>query len=101
MPRRKAPILKHLYVRHHCSACNARVIPFDSFETRTEAPGSLVGERPVLLKSYNSSHKQERWAWCWSCKKFQPARRLVENEIREMYESRRGVVIRGEVRKSA
>lgn len=102
MPRRRGAVLHHLLVRHHCSKCGARVIPFDMFEHETLAPEAGKKGGSILLKSYNASHAQERWAYCWSCKGFQRARRLVEDEIREMYLSRRGVYLRGQgARRSA
>lgn len=87
-------IFSHMLVRHHCSVCNARVIPFDSFESRTESPEEGAKGNAVLLYSFNQKNKDNRRAWCWSCKGWVTAKRLLEDDIRAMYIRRRGVTIR-------
>lgn len=86
--------LKRILVRHYCSDCGSRVIPFDKFEKRTEAPEVGKSGDPVLLISYNSDHREERIAWCFSCKGFRTCERLGEAEILELYAKRRGVHVR-------
>ena len=93
MPRKNGNTRFHMKVRHHCADCGARIIPFDSFERQTEAPVEK-GARAVLLYSYNHRNKEDRLAWCWSCKGWRRAKRLLEDEILAMYQRRRGVYVR-------
>lgn len=86
--------LKRILVRHYCIECGSRVTPFDKFEERTESPEVGKNETVILLKSYNAEHREDRIAWCFSCKSFKRAERLGESEILELYSKRRGVRIR-------
>jgi hypothetical protein len=96
MPRRRNAHIKHVLVRHYCTKCHSRLFPFDKFETRTESPELGKKENPILLKTYNSTHREERIAWCWSCNCFRVAERMGESEILELYMRRKGVRTRGE-----
>jgi RNase P subunit RPR2 len=94
--RSRNPNIKHVLVRHHCSKCHSRLVPFDKFETRTESPELGKKDNPILLKTYNTTHREQRIAWCWSCNRFMTAERVGEAEILEMYMRRKGVRTRGE-----
>jgi hypothetical protein len=96
MPRRKNPQIKHVLIRHHCTKCRSRVFPFDKFEKRTESPEPGRKENPILLTTYNQTHRELRIAWCWSCGRFRTCERLGESEILEMYLRRNGIRTRGE-----
>lgn len=100
MTKRRGHSFKHLLVRHYCDSCGGRVFPFDSFETRTESPehGARNVDQFPLLKSWNAAHKTDRRAWCFAEEKWVKANRLVEDEIRSLYNDRKGVYLRGQQR---
>jgi hypothetical protein len=82
-----------IYVRHYCVMCGGRTFPFDKYERRTEASSTVDRKRKVLLYSANSNPKK-RIAWCFSCNRFTPCKRLSEEEILILYLNRRGVTWR-------
>lgn len=96
MARRKNHVFKRLYVRHHCTECNARCFPYDKYENETISPIEGVKRPTIMLKTYNTSHKDKRVAWCWSCSGYRPMSRILEMDILRMYLERNGVKYRSE-----
>jgi len=93
---KKQHIFKRVYVRHHCVECNSRCFPYDKYEVETASPIDGVKRPNILLKTYNSSHKDSRVAWCWACGGFKQMNRVLEYDILKMYLERDGVKYRNE-----
>jgi hypothetical protein len=86
------------YCRYYCTACEQRVLPFDSFEQVTEHPEPGKKGHAILLKTFNAKPERYgakfRMAWCFSCKEWINAVRRDGAEIALMYLRRKGVVLR-------
>jgi hypothetical protein len=83
-----------LYVRHHCSHCQARVFPFDMYEDGVIAPVRGRKKKEILLATHNQRDVENRQAWCFSCGRFVRCVRMTEVEFLRLYNERRGVKVR-------
>lgn len=78
----------------HTGECGARNFPNDRMDARVEAPEPGRAGRPVLLRTWNHTHPEAPYAYCFSCRGMRPMRRLEPKEVLTLYLHRGGVVVR-------